>query len=247
MDEKEAKQKALAAGIEETHITPEILVAFGAEVHAPTEGGMYSIVVPQAVIDQDLTLLEQEMKNNSLPANIAKAVGNVLGILKMAGVGLCLAVMVLLAGCGSSEQARKAEEQQATLVKALNDQHLDFENRCINDFQAKEKVRIDGLLETAMKSATVKQADGTLVVPVDVANGLQKRRTDLLSELLSAVQLMRQQQATICGNYTAFLQYNNAMKNYLDQKAMDFAALSAALQQLKDTLTTLNTPAPPGK
>jgi hypothetical protein len=266
MTQEEAKALALKDGILEEQITPSILAYYGYVCPSPTAGGgpYGPAQTPQEVKDL-LTQLDAEAKANQ-PITVAIAqLKTLLGWAKTAGLFSLLVCLMLMTGC-SSERAQQATDATEVAVRALNDQHLNFEEQFIGRYRGDETARIADLYEKAMASATttvpqtvtrvtkvaVKAADGTdaykdvttqetvmtPVVPVNVATALQTQRVRLLQTMETNIIQMRAQQALICSNAANAVAYLEGLKAYFQQKQLTMDALQSAEQSLFGFLDT---------
>jgi hypothetical protein len=234
MTQEEAKQAALAAGIREDQITPQILAFYGYTPPAPTAGVVTGAVIPPETVKADIAALEKEAKENQIPAQFMSKVTNVLGWVKTIAVLVVLMAVLVTPGC-SNVQATNANAQAAVAVKALGEQHLAFEDSLISYYRTEETKRIDDLYAAGIKSAT-KVVDGRDVIETNIADALSKKRFELLADVEKRIADMRGQQAQICANYATFTAYNEGLKAYFTQKASTFDALKQSESTLMEFL-----------
>jgi hypothetical protein len=227
MTQDEAQAEAIADGIRADQITPQILAFYGYVSPLPTEGGSYGPADVPSNVTASLERLQAEQEANSLPTQILSEITTLLGFAKQIG-WLLVVVSVLAAfpGCSSTE-AQSVNQQQSVLVQALNNQWIDYAARNLKYYRDSETNRVNDLYNSAMTSAAVKDASGTLVVPVNVAEALQTQRLRALTGIATQVQAMQAQQAQICTNYAMFAQYNAGLQAYFQQQSVNFAALQA--------------------
>jgi len=264
MTASEARAAAIADGIQDEQITPEILRFYGYVPGSPTAGQSFVTVIAPDQVKSDLEALNKEAQANSLPGQIGTQLKSVLGWIKGLGIGVVLAIV--LVGCGPSQQAVHSVDQAAASVQALNEQHLRFEEQFIQAYKTKETARIQELYEASMASSTqpvvqavrkvvrvpVKAADGSdafkeeaqtvqetvVMVPLNVAEALNKQRVRLLQEMNQNVILMRTQQAQICGNAANAVAYLEGLKAYFQQRQVTYESLLDAEKSLFDFLGT---------
>lgn len=267
MSESEAKSKALAAGVTESQLTPEILKLYGYEAPAPTAGVPVGAVILPETVKSDLQALEAEAKANALPAQIAASLGRVLSWAKTVGflAVLLIALMFSTSGC-SSTQASRAVEQSTIAVQALNDQHLALEEADTAYYRQQETTRVNELHAAAMKSATRVQVvavqkpitvrtvkpDGTAVetqelqtvseprefIETNVADALSRQRIAALQQIEQRILDRRTQQAAICANYATFQAYADGLQAYFSQKTSTYEALKQSQETLLEFLKT---------
>jgi hypothetical protein len=266
MTEAEAKAKAMADGILEEQITPQILAFYGYVTELPTQGLVVGPVILPDTVKADILALQEEAKKNSLPSMIVTQLKSVLGfVAQISGKAIIPLVLVtVLLGCGESTQAIRNVDQAAVSVKALNEQHLAFEEKFVQKYQVEETSRIQKLYEDAMAASTqhiqkqvqkttkviVDAAAGTYkdvvsmevvtedVVPVNVANALQTQRVRLLQGMKENVIVMRSQQAQICSNAANAAAYLEALNAYFTQRQVSFESMMAAEQSMFSFLET---------
>jgi hypothetical protein len=194
----------------------------------------------------------------------------VLGFVKqIAGKGLMiLAVLALLNGCQST-QAVHTVDQAAISVKALNEQHLAFEEKFIQKYEVEETARIQALYEAGMASSIqrlakvvsktvkepIKAADGSdaykdvivqetvyeEIVPVNIANALQTQRVKLFQSMQQNMIVLRSQQAQICANAANAAAYLEALNAYFTQRQVTYESMIAAQQNMFSFLETFLT------
>lgn len=268
MTEAEARAQAIADGIPEEAITPAILAFYGYVPSTPTAGLQVGPVILPDAVKADILALQEEAKKNALPGQITTQLKSVLGfVMSIAGKGALIVTLVLLLnGCGTSEQAVHSVDQAAISVKALNDQHLSFEEKFINDYKTKEVARIQELHAAAVASATmplqvqvkktvkvpVKAADGSdaykdevqtvtetqMVIDSRVSEALQTQRVRLLQAMEQNMILLRSQQAAICANAANAAAYLEGLKAYFEQRQVTYESLMAAETSLFSFLET---------
>jgi hypothetical protein len=268
MSEAEARAAAIADGIPEEAIKPAILAFYGYVSSTPTAGLEVGPVVLPDEVKADLLALQEEAKKNALPAQIATQLKSVLGfVMSIAGKGaLCIALVLVLNGCGVSTQAVHSVDQAAISVKALNDQHLSFEEKFIQDYKSKEVARIQELYTAAVSSATmpiqvqvkktvkvpVKAADGSdaykdeiqtvtetqMVLDARVSEALQTQRVRLLQAMEQNMILLRSQQVQICANAANAAAYLEGLKAYFEQRQVTYESLMSAETSLFSFLET---------
>lgn len=268
MTQADARAAAIADGIQEDQVTPEIIAFYGHVPADPTAGLVVGPVYPPDRVRETLVNMGAEAKANQTIALAATEVKNLLGWLIGMGVKLSLAVVLTLAlhGCGASTAAVRGVHETQASVKALNDQHLSFEETFIQNYRVNETDRIQDLYAKAMASAEspvtttrvekvrvpVKAVDGadafvekdqavnvtTIMVPVNVANALQTQRVRLLQQMETNIAKMRGQQALICSNAANAVAYLEGLRAYFERKQATLDALQAAEQSLFSFLET---------
>ena len=239
MTETEARGLALADGIRLDQLTPEILRFYGYAAPAPTAGVAAGPIQAPEYVRAALDTLAAEAKSNNIPAAIAAEIKTLLGWAKSVGLigALLFAAVLILPGC-SSVAARKVTDDSALVVKALNDQHLAFEDAQVAYYRVEETKRVQEWYEKAVASVTVATTDGKKVIETNVAEALSKQRIALLQGIEQRVKDMRVQQAAICSNYATFLAYNQGMQAYFSQRATDYNSLKAAQDSVLEFLAT---------
>jgi len=266
MTEQEAKAKAMADGILEEQITPQILAFYGYVCPLPTEGLVVGPVILPDTVKADILALQEEARKNSLPSVIVGQLKSVLGfIAQISGKAIVPVLMVLvLWGCGESTQAIRNVDQAAISVKALNEQHLGFEEKFIQRYVTEETARIQKLYADSEASATqkiTKQVPKTTkvvvdaqagtykdvvsmetvyedIIPVNVANALQTQRVRLLQAMKENVIVLRSQQAQICANAANAAAYLEALNAYFTQRQVSYESMMAAEQSMFSFLET---------
>jgi hypothetical protein len=196
-------------------------------------------------------------------------VTGLLGWAKSNGI-LALSVLLCLfiaSGCGDTAAVRRGVEQLDKSVKALNEQHLAFEDRFVKEFEENQTAKILEIDAAARESATtivtqmeervekvpVKAADGsdafkeekrmvpvqTKMIPANVAAALDKQKARLFRQMSETVILMRSQQAAICQNASNAAAYIEGLQNYFSQKQATYEAMLAAQTSFQGWLETL--------
>ncbi len=269
MTESEARAAAIADGILESQITPQILAYYGYVVPSPTAGLQVGAVVIPSELKADLEAIEAARKANQIPQQILGAVTGWLGWAKTNGILALSALLVvfLVAGCGDTTAVRRGVEQLDRSVKALNEQHLAFEDRFVKEFEEKETAKILALDAAARGSSTVtvttmeervekvpvKAADGsdaykeekrmvsvqTRMIPANVAEALDKQKARLFTQMSNTVSFMRTQQARICENAANAAAYIEGLKSYFEQRQATYEAMLAAQTSFQGWLETL--------
>lgn len=270
MTESEARAQAIADGILESQINPQILAYYGYVVPNPTVGLQVGAVVVPQELQTDLEAIEAARKANQIPQQILGAVTGWLGWAKTNGllkVGAVLVVLLLASGCGDTTAVRRGVEQLDRSVKALNEQHLAFEDRFVKEFEEKETAKILALDAAARESATVavttmeervekvpvKAADGsdaykeekrmaavqTRMIPANVAEALDKQKARLFGQMSATVVFMRSQQAAICQNAANAAAYIEGLQTYFEQRQATYEAMLAAQTSFQGWLETL--------
>ena len=223
----DAQAAAIADGIKAEQITPQILAFYGYVAPLPTDGGQYGPADTPDNVTAALNRLQTEATNNALPAAIMQEILTLLGFAKQIGWLLIVGAVLMFANGCSTTEAQYVNAQQSVLVKALNDQWLDYSARNLTYYRDTETNRVNDLYNAAMTSAAKPDASGQLVVPVNVAEALQTQRVRALTGIATQVQAMQAQQAKICTNYAMFCQYNAGLQAYFQNQAVSFAALQA--------------------
>lgn len=271
--EAEARAAAIADGIEEGRITPQILAYYGFIVTNPVAGMQAGGVIVPEQTKADLEALEAARKANQIPAQILSQVTGLLGWAKESGIlkiaALCLA-LTLCSSCGDQRAALQNMEHLDTSVTALNNQHLDFEDRFIKDFEARTTEKILELDLAARKSVTttvtqmveeivdvpVKAADGsdafkkekrmvqktTEMIPIEISKALDIQKARLFTNMMDIIADMRRTQAKICENAATAALYMEALKNYFSQKQTTYETLMQAQNSIKSMLETVLVP-----
>lgn len=269
MTEQEARAAAIADGILESQIRPEHLAYYGYIVPNPTAGLQVGAVVVPSDLKADMEAIEAARKANLIPQQILGAVTGWLGWAKSAGI---LPMAVLLAilccvGCGDTTAVRHGVEQLDRSVKALNEQHLAFEDRFVAEFESRETAKILDLdarargasmtmittMEERVEKVPVKAADGsdafkeekrmvavqTQMIPANVAEALDANKARLFTQMSNTVSFMRTQQARICENAAAAAAYIEGLKSYFEQRQATYEAMLAAQSSFQGWLETL--------
>ena len=239
MTEQEATSQALADGITQAQINPSILAFYGYTAPAPTAGiTVGQVVAPQEVTDS-INALAAEAKSNSLPSAIIGEVTTILGWAKNVGLLTALGLMLclIISGC-STDAAQREEKNRQTTEKALNAQHLAFEEGVIQYYVANETARINQLYNDALASATVAGN-----IPVTVANALSTQKARALSTMTQRVADMRAQQAQIQSNAVVLELYAQGMEAYFTNSAANFTQLQTAQAGILQFLQNYITPA----
>ena len=273
ISEVEARAKALAAGIEEHQITPQILAYYGYTVSNPVAGMQAGAVVLPEQVKTDLEALEAARIANQVPAQILASVTGLLGWAKQSGIlalSVMLTLLLLCSSCGDQRAAMQSMERLDMSVTALNNQHLEFEDRFIEEFETQTTNKILDLDAAARKSAEtvvtemveeivdvpVKAADGTdafkkekrmvakstEMIPTNVARALDAQKATLFTNMMNIVVEMRQTQAKICENAANAAMYMKALQNYFSQKQTTYESLMAAQNSVKDMLEIILKP-----
>jgi hypothetical protein len=223
-------------------------------------------------VKTDLENLNAEMEANNIPVNISQFVTGILGWAKRNGIIPMGSIMSLLLLCFTgcqSERAKHIVAQTTISVKALNDQHLSFEERFIEDYESKETTRILELYQAAVKSASmkvtqmveieemvpVKAEDGTdafkkvkklapqetEMVPANVMMALNQQKAELLTNMATIILQMRQTQAKICENAVNATLYLEGLDAYFSQKQITYESMAQAQQNLLSFIETFLT------
>lgn len=269
MTEREARAQAIADGILEPQITPQILAYYGYAVPNPTAGLQVGAVVVPDELKADLEAIEAARKANQIPQQILGAVTGWLGWAKSNGL-LALSALfaiVIFAGCGDTTAVRRGVDQLDRSVKALNEQHLAFEDRFVREFEAQETAKILALDAAARDASTVavtqneervekvpvKAADGsdafkeerrfvavqTKMIPANVAEALDKQKARLFTQMSATIVFMRGQQAAICQNAANAAAYIEGLQSYFEQRQATYEAMLAAQTSFQGWLETL--------
>jgi hypothetical protein len=245
----EARAAALADGIPEEDLTPEVLKVYGWEPQDPTAGMVYDAVQTPEQVKGDLALLAEEAKANAWPTMLVKALQRVGAVaLKFVAPLVLVVSLLFISGCQST-QATHSVDQAAIAVATLHAQHVDFENRFIEANRARQEAQVEADAEAAMRSVT-RTISVTERVPKTMVNGavtewaevqreqqvanpatvqaLVRKRVANLRALDEMVRAEKAQQAQIGVNAANALSYLAGLKEYFTGLQAQQAALTDA-------------------
>jgi outer membrane murein-binding lipoprotein Lpp len=245
----QARALALADGIPEEDLTPEVLKQYGWEPEDPSAGMVYDAVQTPKQVKDDLALLAAEAKENAWPSMLVKALQRVGAVaLKFVTPVVLVVAMLFLSGCKST-QAVHSVDQAAIAVATLHAQHCDFENRFIEANRARQEVQVEADAEAAMRSITrtitvteripKTMVDGKVTEWMEVqreqqvanpvtVQALVRKRLANLRALDEMVRAEKAQQTQIGVNATNALSYLAGLKEYFTGLAAQQAALTDA-------------------
>jgi len=246
MTYEEAKAKAIAAGIPEEDLTPEVIRQQGHTFTDPI--GAFTPGAPRlspSELRESLSMLEAEAKANAMPAHVLKLIGKVAGAVLL--VMLVLALPIAASGCGGSQAAQHAvEEMQAANGQTINElielNILQAEHLRDAELAKAEQLYADAVKSVTRRHKTTKQErilvriqkpDGTteerpelktieaeveLVNPVTL-EALQRKRLEDIRTIEQNMQNVRDKIQLICRNRANAEALHDGLRKYFNQKA----------------------------
>lgn len=169
---EEARAEALADGIPESDLKPEVIKMYGHTFDDPTASlPVNAPAVSDAELKENLSMLQAEAKRNALPAQImgliGKVVGGVAGKFGKSIIMLLILTAIGMTGCGSSDQAQRAVSNIERSAEAQDRDYTALVIRLAENNRDRDLASAQEDFDAAVKSITQK-IEVTELKPVTV-------------------------------------------------------------------------------